>query len=149
MLSPPDTLHQYWPPMLRSARYRARAVLVLAAVLALTVALVYWSLHLVNQLDYRALGNWGYVAVFLITLLATAAIVIPIPYLAAIPLAGTSLDPTLVALVAGVAAAAGGANRLPGGCTGRALLPETHWDRCLQRSVAARFGGQGASLARR
>ncbi len=74
--------------------------------------------------DYKALGNYGYLGVFVITLLASASLVLPVPYLGVIIVAGSFLNPVLVALIAGLASALGELTGYVLGTTGRALLPE-------------------------
>src|SRR5262249_24846635 len=85
------------------ARPGAREI-VKASVAVLAVVSIS-ALILVAPIDYQALGNYGYLGVFLVTLITTGAFVLPIPYLAIIFKAATFLNPALVALVAGVAAA--------------------------------------------
>ena len=82
---------------------------------------------IVAPIDYQAMGNFGYVGVFIVTLLATAALVLPVPYLGLILVAGTFLNPVAVAFVAGLAAALGELTGYVLGSTGRALLPESRW----------------------
>lgn len=89
--------------------------------------------------DYRAMGNYGYLGVFVVTLLATAALVFPVPYIGLIVVAGSFLNPVLVALVAGLAAAIGEMTGYVLGLTGRALLPEKRWVAWVERSLA-RYG---------
>src|SRR5690606_18835350 len=53
------------------------------------------------------LGVYGYLGVFLLTLLSSAMIVLPSPALGAVALGGKVLNPWLVGLVGGVAAGLG------------------------------------------
>jgi membrane protein YqaA with SNARE-associated domain len=73
-------------------------------------------------IDYGLLESYGYVGVFLITLVTTGALVLPVPYLAVIMRAATVLDPLTVALVAGVAAALGELSAYLLGACGRRLV---------------------------
>jgi membrane protein DedA with SNARE-associated domain len=123
-----------WQPVSRFCRPRLRPALLLTVVLGLSIGLV------VAPIDYRALGNYGYLGVFLVTLIATGAIVVPVPYLAVVIVAGSFLDPLLVALVAGVAAALGELTGYLMGYTGRALLPQSRAYALLERGVT-RWGG--------
>ncbi|HEY7060655.1 MAG TPA: VTT domain-containing protein [Chloroflexota bacterium] len=129
-----QAVHRYWQPTVRYCLPRVRPALLLLAVLALSVTLI------VLPIDYKALGNYGYLGVFLVTLLATAAIVVPVPYLALILVAGSFLNPLLVAVVAGVAAALGELTGYAVGHTGRSLLPRTRWYLLLERGMT-RCGG--------
>ena len=113
------------------SRARGRAV-VKAAAAVLAVASI-TALVLVAPVDYEALGNYGYLGVFLITLITTGAFVLPVPYLAVIFKAGTFLDPVLVALVAGVAAAIGELTGYLVGASSRELLGHSRWERASER----------------
>jgi membrane protein YqaA with SNARE-associated domain len=105
-------------------------LLVVAGLTALLVAV---------PIPYRALGQFGYLGVFAITLLATASIVLPVPYIAAIIMAGSYLNPLLVALVAGTAAAIGELTGYAAGVAGSALIPDNRWTRGLTRAMK-RYG---------
>lgn len=110
--------------------YRAVLRAAAAALLALSVT----AAVLVAPPDYEALGNYGYLGVFAVTLITTASFVLPVPYLAVIFKAGTFLNPLAIAAVAGLAASLGeltgylvglGARNLMGG--GRLQRLSEHW----------------------
>lgn len=107
--------------------------------LALLLVLAFTAAALAAPINYRALGAYGYVGVFLVTLLATAALVFPVPYLGVIVVAGTFLNPIAVAVVGGVAAAIGELTGYLLGITGRSLLPENRWIVLTERAMG-RFG---------
>ena len=134
VVSPQLMLERYWRPTVRFCRPHIRPALALLGVLALSLALIF------VPIDYKALGNYGYLGVFVVTLLATGALVLPVPYLALIVVAGTFLNPVLVALVAGVAAALGEMTGYLVGYTGRTLIPHNRWYDLVERGVT-RFGG--------
>ena len=110
-----------------SARATLRALGALLVVVALTAAL------LVAPIDYQALGEYGYLGVFVVTLVTTGAFVLPVPYLAVIFKAGTFLNPLAVALVAGVAAALGELTGYLVGVGGRELIGRNRWERGAER----------------
>jgi membrane protein YqaA with SNARE-associated domain len=126
-------LERYWRPTVRFCRPRIRPALALVAVLALSLGLMF------VPIDYKALGHYGYLGVFVVTLLATGSLVLPVPYLALIVVAGTFLNPVLVALVAGVAAALGELTGYLVGYTGRSLIPRNRWYEMVERGIT-RFG---------
>jgi len=111
------------------SRY-VRPALGILAMLVLSVALLF------VPVDYRAMGDWGYAGVFVVTLLATAALVLPVPYLSVIVLAGTFLNPVAVALIAGCAAALGELTGYIVGASGRNLLPHNRWTDWLERGMS-------------
>ena len=84
-------------------------------------------------IDYGLLESYGYVGVFLVTLITTGALVLPIPYLAVIMRAATVLDPVAVALVAGLAAALGELTAYLLGAGGRRLLKAGRAQRIADR----------------
>jgi membrane protein YqaA with SNARE-associated domain len=129
VVSPQLMLERYWRPTVRFCRPRVRPALALLAVLLLSGALVF------VPIDYKAMGNYGYLGIFVVTLLATGAIVLPVPYLALILVAGSFLNPALVALVAGLAAALGELTGYLVGYTGRSLIPRNRWYDLVERGV--------------
>ncbi len=134
VVSPQLMLERYWRPTAQFCRPRIRPALAVLGVALLSGALLF------VPLDYQAFGNYGYLGVFVVTLLATGALVLPVPYLALIVVAGSFLNPVLVALVAGLAAALGELTGYLVGYTGRSLIPHNRWYRLLERGVT-RFGG--------
>jgi membrane protein YqaA with SNARE-associated domain len=123
-------LERYWHPTVRYCRPRVRPALVLLAVFVLSAVLLF------VPIDYKALGNYGYLGVFLVTLLATGAIVLPVPYLAFIVVAGSFLNPVLVAMAAGLGAALGEMTGYLLGYTGRSLIPQNRWYALVERGVS-------------
>ena len=79
-----------------------RSLLLLLGTLLLTIALLLVPGDLVARL-----GAYGYLGVFLLTLLASASIVLPSPALGVAALAGKTLNPWIVGLLGGVAAGLG------------------------------------------
>ena len=106
------------------------AVVISALSLAVMLAPVNWSL----------LGHYGYVGVFVITLIASGALVVPVPYLGVIIVGGMFLSPVAVAVVAGVASALGELTGYYLGTTGRSILPKNRMNAALERGMR-RFGG--------
>jgi len=78
------------------------ALAMLGATLLLTVGLLFVPPSLVARL-----GNYGYLGVFVLTLLASASVFLPSPALGVAALAGMTLNPWIVGLVGGVAAGLG------------------------------------------
>jgi membrane protein YqaA with SNARE-associated domain len=91
------------------------------AVIALSIACM------VVPIDPQLVEQAGYLGVFVVTLLATGALVLPMPYLAVIARAATLLDPISVAVLAGVAAAIGELTGYALGRSGRGLIPDNRW----------------------
>ncbi len=73
------------------------------------------------------LGNYGYLGVFVLTLLASASILMPSPAIAAAWLAGATLNPWLVGLLSGIAAGLGEITGYVAGYTGSSLVTESRW----------------------
>jgi len=104
--------------------------------MALTVVAlgVMSGLFLFVPIDWERVGAWGYLGVFLVTFVATASFILPIPYLLIVARAAFYLDPVMVALVAGLAGALGELTGYILGASGRGLIPEgklfekaNHW----------------------
>jgi membrane protein YqaA with SNARE-associated domain len=81
------------------------------------------GLFLFFPIDWDSVGNWGYVGVFLVTFIATASFILPIPYLLIVARAGMYLNPLGVTLVAGLAGALGETTGYIIGASGRDLFP--------------------------
>ncbi|MEA2639305.1 MAG: hypothetical protein QOF51_699 [Chloroflexota bacterium] len=138
----PEIGHSHWPRLRVRSHWQQliRPTLGVVAVVVLSVALA------LAPIDYRALGEYGYVGIFAVTLVATATFFLPVPYMAAIVIGGSFLDPILVALVAGVAATIGELSGYVVGATGRNLLPHNRAYVMVERAIA-RFGGPVIFLA--
>lgn len=68
-------------------------------------------------------GTWGYVGAAIISLIASATIVLPAPGIFVIIAMGTALDPWLLGIVAGLGSAVGELTGYAAGRGGRALIP--------------------------
>lgn len=115
--------------VLRNSRY----LLSIAASVVLTVVL------LVVPVNYEAMGDYGYLGVFLSTLLPSATVIFPSPTLAAAFIAGTFLNPFWVGVVAGLGATLGELTGYLAGYSGSGLMARSpHYERV--RQVVERFG---------
>jgi membrane protein YqaA with SNARE-associated domain len=85
------------------------------------------GLFLFFPIDWEKVGNWGYLGVFVVTFVATASFILPIPYLLIVARAGMFLDPLLVTLVAGLAGALGELTGYVIGASGRDLIARGKW----------------------
>lgn len=117
----------------RTRRY-GRLLVAILTVAALSLAVI------VAPINWSLLGHYGYVGVFLITLLASGALVLPVPYLGVIVVAGMFLNPIAVALVAGVASALGELTGYFLGKSGRAVFPKNRWYVAMEKGMR-RYGG--------
>ncbi len=79
----------------------------------------------VNPVWTARLGHWGYVGAFLISLVASATIILPAPGIAVVIAMSTTFDPLLLALAAGIGSAIGELSGYLAGASGRALVPES------------------------
>lgn len=103
-------------PATAYARPTWRAVLMLVSTVLLTLALVFVPADAVERL-----GNFGYLGVFVLTLLASASIVLPSPALGVALLAGKTLNPWIVGVLGGVAAGLGEITGYVAGYSGSTL----------------------------
>jgi membrane protein YqaA with SNARE-associated domain len=102
---------------------RWRSLLLPVGTVIMTVALI--ALVPVDAIE--RLGTYGYLGVFVLTLLASASIVIPSPALGAALLAGKALNPWLVGVLAGVAAGLGETTGYLAGYGGSTLAMQSRW----------------------
>ena len=87
------------------------------------------------------LGRWGYVGAFIVSLVASATIVLPAPGLAIIIAMSPSLNPVLLGVVAGVGSAFGELTGYAAGAGGSFLIPparQAQFERV--RHLTSRYG---------
>jgi membrane protein YqaA with SNARE-associated domain len=87
---------------------------------------------------YESLGQYGYLGLFLVTLLASGGLVVPVPYLVLLVKAATILNPVAVALIAAVAAGLGEVSGYLIGLSGRDLLGNGRWQDRLREWIDRR-----------
>ncbi len=109
-------------------------VLVILAVLGISVAIFAFRDQLVQ------LAAFGYVGVFLVSLLGNATIILPAPSLALVFAMGSVLNPLLVGLVAGVGEALGELTGYAAGFAGRAVIEDYEMYRRLVGWMERRGG---------
>lgn len=107
-----------------------RPVLLLIATLLLTLGLALIPVDLIARL-----GAYGYLGVFVLTLLASATIVLPSPAIGVAMLAGKTLNPWLVGLVSGTAAGLGEITGYVAGLGGSALAARSRFYPRVERWV--------------
>lgn len=91
-------------------------------ILVLLICIVSFWLAL-NPALVAQLGHWGYVGAFIVSLIASATIVLPAPGLAIIIAMSPSLNPIALGIVAGVGSAFGELTGYAAGVGGGALIP--------------------------
>lgn len=107
-----------------------RSLIMLLATVLLTIGLLLIPGSLVARL-----GAYGYLGVFLMTLLSSATIVLPSPALGFAALAGKTLNPWLVGLVGGVAAGLGEITGYMAGLGGSPLAERSRFYPRIERWV--------------
>lgn len=112
-----------------------RSLVLFGATLLLTIGLLMIPSDLIKRL-----GNYGYIGVFGLTLLASASIVMPSPALGVAALAGKTLNPWLVGLAGGIAAGLGEVTGYMAGLSGSPLVERSRFYPRVERWVR-RWGG--------
>jgi len=116
------------PPLSPDAPSAAAERRSLIKVVATLSALALLSgMFLFIPIEWEKVGAWGYLGVFVVTFIATASFILPIPYLLIVARAGMYLDPTLLSAVAGVAGALGELTGYAIGVSGRDLIAKGKW----------------------
>ncbi|MBX3011949.1 MAG: VTT domain-containing protein [Caldilineaceae bacterium] len=114
-------------------RWAGAILMVLICVFSFWVAL--------NPALVLRLGHWGYLGAFVISLVASATIVLPAPGLAIIIAMSPSLNPVVLGIVAGVGSAFGELTGYAAGAGGSALIPierQAQFERL--RQLTQRYG---------
>lgn len=123
------------PSTIRESQKRWAGVLV---VLVICVASFWLAL---NPALVTRLGHWGYVGAFIVSLTASATIVLPAPGLAIIIAMSPSLNPYALGIVAGVGSAIGELTGYAAGAGGSVLIPparQAQFERV--RQLTQRYG---------
>ena len=92
-----------------------------ATIVAVICLLSFWLA--LNPVWVQRLGHWGYLGAFLISLIASATIILPAPGIVVIMAMGTALNPIVLGVVAGLGSAFGELTGYAAGRGGRALIP--------------------------
>ncbi len=114
-------------------RWAGVAIVVLICVVSFWLAL--------NPALVTRLGRWGYVGAFIVSLIASATIVLPAPGLAIIIAMSPSLNPYALGIVAGVGSAIGELTGYAAGAGGSVLIPparQAQFERV--RQLTQRYG---------
>lgn len=107
--------------------------------LSILVSVALTAVLLILPIDYDALGSYGYLGVFLATLLPSATVLFPSPSIVAAVIAGSFLHPLLSGVVAGLGATIGELSGYLVGYAGSALAAQSpHYERV--RHIVDRFG---------
>ena len=91
------------------------------AIILLICVVSFWLA--LNPVWVQRFGRWGYVGAFVISLIASATIILPAPGIVVIIAMSVALDPLLLGIVAGVGSAIGELTGYAAGRGGRALIP--------------------------
>lgn len=83
--------------------------------------------------DFERLAVYGYPGLFLIMLLSSASILLPLPGFATVMAAGTVANPVLIAVSAGLGSALGELTGYVAGCSGRSVIVEGRSARVIGR----------------
>ncbi len=115
---------------------RLLAVIIL---IAITAASVWIAL---NPAFIAQFKQWGYLGGFLISLFASASIILPIPGLPLAIALGTALNPWLLGLATGLGSAIGESSGYVAGVSGRTLVPSSQAHRYAQlEGWTRKYGG--------
>lgn len=91
----------------------------IGALLAITLGSFWLAL---NPEWVRSFGRWGYLSVFLTSLLSSATVIIPAPGLAVVFAMGGALDPLTLGIIAGIGSGLGELSGYVAGASGRELI---------------------------
>lgn len=90
-------------------------------VVLLICAVSFWLA--INPAWVQRFGHWGYLGAFLISLIASATIILPAPGIVVIMAMGAALNPIVLGIVAGLGSAFGELTGYAAGRGGRAFIP--------------------------
>lgn len=125
MTPPPST-----PTPTRAHAWLRPALVGLIMLVANLAAFYLIPQHVIDQL-----GAFGYLGVFLITLLANATVIIPVPYYGLVARLATHLNLPLIVLLGALGSALGESVAFFAGRTGRGVVEETRLYTWVQRQL--------------
>jgi membrane protein YqaA with SNARE-associated domain len=108
----------------RDAPRTSRPVQILLLLLAIGISLAIVWVTYQYQHELRRLGNYGYLGLFLISIIGNATLIIPAPVFVMACAAGMVYGPIGVGLVAGLGSAIGELTGYMAGAGGKALIPK-------------------------
>lgn len=89
---------------------------------AITIASVWILFHPELLSRFR---NWGYLGAFVINIIASATLILPVPGVALVLAMSTQLNPWVLCIVSGVGSAIGELTGYFAGATGQRLIPDS------------------------
>jgi len=104
-------------------RQRVLQILALLAAVGITAGLTLLPIDW-QHLDWERLKPYGYLGVFVLTLLSDATVIVPFPVLAGIFVTGGFLNPILVGIAGGIGSALGELTGYLAGYGGRAIIED-------------------------
>ncbi len=124
--APPESTPLSAPVQPAEGGSRMLAAILLIAISALSI----WVA--LNPAFIAQFRQWGYLGAFLISLIASASIILPIPGLPLAIALGTTLNPLLLGVVTGFGSAIGESSGYVAGMSSRTLVSDGQMDRYLQ-----------------
>jgi membrane protein YqaA with SNARE-associated domain len=101
---------------------RPQQILLLLLAVGISLAIVWFTNR--YQAELRNLGNYGYLGLFVISLIGNATLIIPAPVFVVACAAGVIYGPIGVGIVAGTGSAIGELTGYMAGAGGKALIPQ-------------------------
>jgi len=127
-----DSPEQIGPATSRATRLRKWARPAAIGLIALALNVVFFYL----PIDYRSFGNYAYLGVFLVTLIANATTIVPVPYMPVVARIAAQSDNLALVIVAGaLGSALGESVAFFVGRSGRALIEDTRFYRWVDRQL--------------
>jgi membrane protein YqaA with SNARE-associated domain len=102
-------------------------ILAILIVIAITATIFIFRDSLVPSEEAEDLKNYGYLGAFVVALISSATVVLPVPGIVVIFLLGEFLNPVLLGLVAGVGSALGEITGYMAGFSGQAVLEKSRY----------------------
>ena len=112
----------------------------LGGIIVVLICLVSFWLA-INPAWVQRFGHWGYLGAFLISLVASATIILPAPGIVVIMAMGAALNPFVLGIVAGLGSAFGELTGYAAGRGGRTLIPAQQQKQFAQiQALTERYG---------
>ena len=106
-----------------------KAIILLVSILVLALGLSLLLRHFFTEEDLKQFAEYGYLGVFLVTLVSSLSVLLPLPGTVVVLAAADIWNPALVALVAGIGGALGEISAYMVGYGGRAFIAPEQTER--------------------
>ena len=139
-----NTIKDQHPDTVNTKKNKRSKTILRIAAIAFVIALTFYILSISDQIEtftesIPGLGWFAYPAIFGVSIIANATIILPVPGVVLTSLFGSVFNPFLVAIAAGLGASIGEMSGYLAGFSGQGMIENTKWNDRIQEWMT-RYG---------